>query len=286
MVQSRFTCPVHFKINKVCKFYLKHTLAILLVCLLKPELLMSQSLENIQSAKMKIEIWSDVACPFCYIGQEHLNKALASFPERQNVEIVWKSYILDPSLPEYTDENLYNMLAESKGMPLTQVMEMTHHVNNMAMNTGLKLNFDAVKPVNTRKAHRLIQLAKKEGLGAEIENRLFKAYFIEGANMADIETLKLLGAEIGLEETLIKNALDSKEIDALIDQDLLEARKLGVRGVPFFVIDGKYALSGAQPVTVFSQTIQRSYSEWKQLQPSANLELKEGAVCKPSGECD
>jgi protein disulfide-isomerase len=236
--------------------------------------------------KMKIEIWSDVACPFCYIGQEHLNKALSSFPERQNIEIEWKSFILDPTLPENTEKNLYEMLSEQKGMPLTQVMEMTRQVKNMAANAGLELNFDDAKPVNTRKAHRLIQLAKSENLGAEMEARLFEAYFTEGANVADTETLISLGTQAGLDKEKIRQALISAEFDAMIDQDLLEARQLGVRGVPFFLIDEKYALSGAQPVSVFVESIGKAYAEWKVSQPSGSLELKEGPVCKPSGECD
>lgn len=234
---------------------------------------------------MKIEIWSDVACPFCYIGQAHLMEALSTFPERDKIEIEWKSFILDPTLPQQTDDDLFTVLSERKGMPMEQVMQMTAHVENMASKAGLQLNFKETVPVNTLKAHALLQLAKEKGKGNEAKLRLFKAYFEEGANLGKDEVLMALGKDLNLAEAELKNALNSDAYRLKVQGDVNTARQLGVSGVPFFVLDGKYSLSGAQPAATMKQALSQAFAEWNSAaEPSTAV--VEGAACKPQGDCD
>ena len=212
---------------------------------------------------MKIEIWSDIICPFCYIGKRNFETALAQFNEKDQVEVVWKSFQLDPSVPEVAEESQQDYLVKRKGMSASQVKSMLDNVTQMAKNAGLEYHLDQSVMVNSFKAHRLIQLAKKKGLGNEVEERLFSAFFTEGLNVADTETLIGLGKEIGLDEESIKNALENKKYAEMIYKDIDEAQTLGVRGVPFFVFDRKYGVSGAQPPEQFLQTLDKSFSEWK-----------------------
>ncbi len=238
--------------------------------------------------KMKIEIWSDVACPFCYIGQAHLRKALAEFPEKEQIEIEWKSFVLDPTLPDDTAQDLFTSLSERKGMPLNQVMQMTTRVEQMGMQAGLNMNFQSAKPVNTAKAHQLIQLAKAQGVGDAAEERLFKAYFEEGANIAKNEVLVELGKDVGLQAEQILMALNSAEFAAKAQHDIQEARALGINGVPFFRLNGKYGLSGAQPVSAMQQALAQAFSEWKSenLTKASKAETILGASCKPEADCN
>ncbi len=234
---------------------------------------------------MKIEIWSDVACPFCYIGQAHLMEALSTFPEKDKIEIEWKSFILDPTLPQQTDDDLFTVLSERKGMPMEQVMQMTAHVENMASKAGLQLNFKKTVPVNTLKAHALLQLAKEKGKGNEAKQRLFKAYFEEGANLGKDGVLIALGKDLNLAEAELKNALSSDAYRLKVQGDVNTARQLGVSGVPFFVLDGKYSISGAQPTATMKQALAQAFAEWNSAAKPSTA-VVEGAACKPEGDCD
>jgi protein disulfide-isomerase len=216
--------------------------------------------------KMKIEIWSDVMCPFCYIGKRNFETALARFKDKEEVEIIWKSFQLDPTLPEVAQESQHDYLVKSKGMSPAQVESMLENVTRMAKRAGLDYHLDRSVMVNSFRAHRLIQLAKNEGLGDEAEERLFRAYFTEGLDIADTDTLTRLGKEIGLDEGDIQEALTDNRYAELIRNDIEEAQALGIRGVPFFVFDRKYGVSGAQPPEQFLQTLEKSFSEWKEKQ--------------------
>lgn len=213
---------------------------------------------------MKIEIWSDVMCPFCYIGKRNFETALARFKDKEEVEIIWKSFQLDPTLPEVAQESQHDYLVKSKGMSPAQVGSMLENVTRMAKQAGLDYHLDLSIMVNSFRAHRLIQLAKNEGLGDEAEERLFRAYFTEGLNVADTDTLTRLGKEIGLEGARVREALEDNLFAELIRNDIEEAQALGIRGVPFFVFDRKYGVSGAQPPEQFLQTLEKSFSEWKE----------------------
>ncbi|MBN8695415.1 MAG: DsbA family oxidoreductase [Bacteroidetes bacterium] len=210
---------------------------------------------------MKIEIWSDIMCPFCYIGKRRLETALAKFENKEHVEIIWKSYMLNPTMKTDTGKNINRYLAEIKGWSIEQAKEMNTHVTNMAKEVGLTYDFDKAIVANSLKAHCLIQLAKTKNKGNEIEEHLFKAYFTEGKNVDDEKTLVELGKEIGLEESEVRLALRDLNYLSEVDKDIREAQQIGVRGVPFFVIDRKYGISGAQPESIFTETLAKAWAE-------------------------
>lgn len=235
---------------------------------------------------MKIEIWSDVMCPFCYIGKQNFEAALAQFSDRKDLEVIWKSFQLDPSLPEIAQESFQDYLVKRKGMSLEQVNSMLSNVTMSAKQVGLDFHLDQSVIVNSIKAHQLIQFAKTKSLGNEIEERLFQAFFTESKNIADIATLIQLGKEIGLDEAELKTIFTDEKYLKLVQQDFEEARSLGISSVPFFVFDRKYAISGAQPVDVFLETLQGSFAEWRKLNPKTKLDIIEGQSCSTDGICD
>lgn len=210
----------------------------------------------------KIEIWSDIQCPFCYIGKRKIEKALETFEGKENVEIEWRSYQLDPEAKSQPGIDLYDYLAQRKGQTRDWAVEMHKNVTNMAKENGLDYHFEKAILANSYDAHRLIHLAKKYNLGGEAEERIFKAYFTEGKDIAKKETLLLLGKEIGLKEGEIKEVLDSDKFGDAVRADIEEAQNIGVRGVPFFVFNREYAVSGAQPVEIFTQTLEKSFENW------------------------
>jgi protein disulfide-isomerase len=213
-------------------------------------------------SKLKVEIWSDIMCPFCYIGKRHFEEALKQFPEADNTEVEWHSFQLDPTLPKpASDLNVYEYLAQRKGMSIQQSKAMHQNVVQMAANAGLNYDFDKTVVANSFDAHRLIQFAKTRGLGDEAEERLFKAYFTEGKDMCDTSTLLQLAKDIGLNETETKEVLNSNAYATEVKKDIEEASRIGVTGVPFFVFDRKYAVSGAQPSAAFLNVLQKSFNE-------------------------
>lgn len=223
--------------------------------------------------KMKVEVWSDIMCPFCYIGKRNYESALAQFADRDHIEIVWKSFQLDPSIPEKTEaENVFRYLAQRKGISYEQSVQMHQGVVQTAKNAGLEYNFDKAVVANSFKAHRMIQLAKTKGLGDAAEERLFYAYFTEGKNFGNPEVLTELGKEIGLTETEVQEALTDETYAQKVKADIQEAGSLGVNGVPFFVFDRKYAISGAQPPAAFLQALQQSFTEWQKDSPVVSMQ--------------
>lgn len=211
---------------------------------------------------MKIEIWSDIMCPFCYIGKRHFEAALKQFPQANEVEIEWKSFQLDPTIPKMDERvDVYQYLADKKGMSLEQSKAMHENVIQMAKNAGLDYNFDIAVVGNSKDAHRLIQFAKTKELGDQAEEALFKAYFTDGKNMADMKDLIEIGTSIGLDSNELTSILESDAFAYEMMQDVQEAQNIGVQGVPFFVFDRKYAVSGAQPVEAFLQTLEKVQSE-------------------------
>ena len=235
---------------------------------------------------MKIEIWSDVMCPFCYIGKRNFETALEQFNDKNKVEVIWKSFQLDPTLPEVQEANYTDYLMKSKGMGKDQVEGMLANVTNMAKNVGLEYNFDKAVMVNSKKAHQVTQFAKTRGLGDEMEEQLFNAFFKEGINIADEDSLIELGKKIGLNETEIKASLTDQKYEQMVNQDIEESRTVGVSGVPFFVFDRKYAVSGAQPPQAFLQTLEKSFGEWREANPEIKIEVTKGQSCSIDGVCD
>ena len=211
---------------------------------------------------MKVEIWSDVMCPFCYIGKRHFEAALKEFPHADKLQIEWKSFQLDPTIPKMEERvDVYQYLADKKGMSLEQSTSLHQNVIQMAKNAGLEYNFDIAVVGNSKDAHRLIQFAKTKGLGDQAEEALFKAYFTDGKNMADMNDLIEIGVSIGLDADELPSILESDAFAYEMMQDIQEAQNIGVQGVPFFVFNRKYAISGAQPVEAFLQTLEKVYSE-------------------------
>jgi predicted DsbA family dithiol-disulfide isomerase len=207
---------------------------------------------------MQVEIWSDIVCPFCYIGKRKFETALEIYPKKDEVEVIWKSYQLDPNLKTQPEKDIYSYLAESKGQSLEWSKKMHEHVANMAKSVGLAYNFDNAVVANSFDAHRVIQLAKKYGLGDAMEERLFKAYFTEGKNFADHEILASIGDEIGLSRVEIIQTLSSDALAANVHLDIEEGRRLGLQGVPFFVFNRKIAVSGAQDSEIFLQALEEA----------------------------
>lgn len=200
---------------------------------------------------MKIDIWSDIMCPFCYLGKRKFDKALERFEHRQEVEIRWRSFQLDPELQTDPSRSTYDYLAERKGWPAEQAKEAHSRLIARGKEVGLDYRFDRAIPANTFDAHRLSHLAAEHNLQNEAEERLFRAHFTEGENIDDAETLAKLGSDIGLPETDIRSMLESDRYADRVKEDISRARELGVQGVPFFLINEEYAVSGAQSIDLF-----------------------------------
>lgn len=228
---------------------------------------------------MTIDIWSDVACPYCYIGKRHLEAALARFPKSATVTINWRSFELDPNAPVKSPGDLYDVLSHKYRMPRSQAQQMTQSVENMGRSVGIDFNFAKAVPVNTLAAHRLIHLAAKDGLQDRAKELLLRAYFTEGKDLSDLPTLVSLGEAIGLDASQVKASLQSDAFVADVRNDEEQAYQLGVQGVPFFVFDQKYALRGAQPVEAFVQTLE---AVWEKTQAAV---VEDGEACDVDG-CD
>jgi predicted DsbA family dithiol-disulfide isomerase len=213
---------------------------------------------------MKVEIWSDIMCPFCYIGKRHFEKAIAQFEQTHSIEIEWKSFQLDPTIPKSVEKvSVYQYLADAKGISFEESKKMHDNVVQSAKNVGLTYNYDNAIIANSFDAHRMIQFAKSVELGDQVEEALFKAYFTDGKNIGDFNNLMDIGESIGLNKLDLKAVLESEQFANEVKNDISEAQKIGVRGVPFFVFDRKYAVSGAQPISVFIETIEKVLSESK-----------------------
>lgn len=235
--------------------------------------------------KMKVEIWSDVVCPFCYIGKRKFEIALEQFKDKNNVEIVWKSYQLMPDMVTDPDKKVYQLVSEKHSIPLEQSKQMHSQMTQTAKELGLVYDFDKAIPANTLKAHQLIQFAKANGKQDEAEETLFRSYFTEGKNVDDILTLLEIGVTIGLDKAALKEALDKGTYISKVQADINEAKQVGVRGVPFFVFNRKNAVSGAQDPKAFLETLEKSFAEWRKDNPESKLEVIQGAACTPDGEC-
>lgn len=235
---------------------------------------------------MKIEIWSDVMCPFCYIGKRRFEKSLQNSPLKDSVDIEWKSFQLNPNMQTDTSITIDEYLAQHKGLPLEQARSLNAQVTQMASEEGLVYNFNKSIVANSFKAHVLTHFAKQSGKQDEVEELLFKSYFTEGKNIDDIDVLKGIASEVGLNTDDFERNVREGLLDDKVKMDIHEANQIGVRGVPFFVYDRKYAVSGAQPVELFEQTLEKALSEWQSKNNSIQIQnTSEGPSCGPDG-CD
>ncbi|HEV7332347.1 MAG TPA: DsbA family oxidoreductase [Flavisolibacter sp.] len=230
---------------------------------------------------MKVEIWSDVVCPFCYIGKRRFEQALASFGAQEQVEIEWKSFQLDPELDNREGLSVHAYLGKRKGGTEADGKRMNDQMAAMAKTAGLQYNFDKAILNNTLKAHQLLHFAKTKGLQNEMKERLFKAYYTEGKDTADLETLAELAAEVGLPAEEARTALQEERFAAEVRQDQEMAYQIGVQGVPFFVFNRKYAVSGAQRPETFAQVLQQV---WEEEKPAVIAAAGEG-FCDINGNC-
>lgn len=235
---------------------------------------------------MTVEVWSDVMCPFCYIGKRKFEHALAKFPSKDKVKLVWKSYQLDPTISAEDDKNYTKHLQQKKGWGEKQTKEILDNVTQMAAEVGLEYHFEKAVVANSFKAHRFAHYAGNFGLQDSAEEALFIAHFIEGKDISNDETLAEIGYTIGLEKQNVLQFLRSEELTNEVKKDIQEAEEIGVTGVPFFVFDRKYAISGAQDESVFLNTISKSFEEWQKANPAPKLDVLEGKACKPNGECE
>lgn len=235
--------------------------------------------------KMQVEIWSDVMCPFCYIGKRKFEKALAQFQHKDKIEITWKSFQLDAGLKTDPNTSINKMLADKKGWSLERAKEMNKYVTGMASQVGLTFNFDKAIVANSFDAHRFSHLAQKHGLQDKAEERLFAAYFTEGKNTADYATLIQLGVDIGLDAKEVEQMLAGNEFATEVHTDIQQAQQIGVNSVPFFVVGRKYAISGAQESDTFLQALHKTWGELRVETNQQALETNNGTVCTPDG-CD
>nr|WP_315190664.1 DsbA family oxidoreductase [uncultured Flavobacterium sp.] len=210
---------------------------------------------------LNIQIWSDIMCPFCYIGKRRIEEALQNFKHKDSVTIEWKSFQLDANFIAAPDDNIIDHLAEKYRKDTDWAQTMIDNMTQNAKNAGLDFHFEKAILANSFHAHRLLHLAKKYNLANELEELLFKAYLTDGKNVNDLDTLSKLGKEVGIDSEEIKQVLESNEYTKEVQQDIEQAQSIGVQGVPFFVFDNKYAISGAQPATTFLQTLERVWQE-------------------------
>jgi predicted DsbA family dithiol-disulfide isomerase len=216
---------------------------------------------------MNIEIWSDISCPWCYIGRRRFENALQQFEHREQVQITWRSFQLDPDAPLESTESIVDSLSARKGLSRNQVEAMIDQVTGLAAEEGLDFHFETLRPANTFTAHRLLHLAAARGLQSELKERLQKAHFCEGLSVSDPDTLVRLAVEAGLDADEVRQTLqDPNAYTQNVRSDIRQARAFGINGVPFFVFDRKYGVSGAQASEVFLSVLQKAFEEPEQEQ--------------------
>jgi predicted DsbA family dithiol-disulfide isomerase len=218
---------------------------------------------------MNVEIWSDVVCPWCYIGKRRFERAVASFSHPGEVTVTYRSFELDPNAPAQRTGTHAEHLAGKYGMTIAQAEQANQQMTERAAADGLEFRFDLIRGGNTFDAHRLLHLAKDHGLQPEMKERLLRATFTEGVPIADKPTLVRLAAGAGLAATQVQAVLDGDAYADAVRADEQQAAQYGITGVPFFVADGKYAVSGAQPPEVLLQLLHRAYDEGSQFTPVA-----------------
>ena len=226
-----------------------------------------------------MQVWSDLACPWCYVGKRRLEAAIARMPEPDAVQVVWRSFELDPGAPavQPAEASYAERLARKYGTAVEQAEAMIARMTSVAAADGLSFRFDRVRPGNTFDAHRVLHLARERGVQPEVKERLLRAYMTEGEALGDREALARLGGEAGLDADEVRRVLASGAYAAEVRADEAEAQRLGIHAVPFFVLADRYGVAGAQPVEVLSQALRQAWED------APRDEVAEGAVCGPDG---
>jgi predicted DsbA family dithiol-disulfide isomerase len=210
---------------------------------------------------MKVEIWSDVVCPWCYVGKRRFETALSRFQHADQVEVIWRSFELDPSAPQETEGELAQRLADKYGLTLERAREMNQQMTEMAAAEGLDFHFERARHGNTFDAHRVLHLAAARGLQGDVKERFLRGYFTEGESVGDSEALIRLAAEAGLDEADVRAVVDTNAFAEDVRAEEQAAADLGATGVPFFVIDRRYGVSGAQPADQLLEVLERAWAE-------------------------
>ena len=223
--------------------------------------------------KIKVDVWSDIACPWCYIGKRKLENAIAQFEQSGNeVEVEYHSYLLNPAMPIDYEGSQRDYLAKHKGLPLTAVEQMSERVSQIAAAVGLNYDLENQIMTNTTLAHQLLHFAKEQGgveKQSELKERLMSAHFVEAKHVGKVDVLADLAAEIGLDREAAKAALESGKYNDAFEADLQQARDYGISGVPFFVLNDKYGVSGAQESTTFLEAFEKLAEEQAEGQAGA-----------------
>lgn len=246
----------------------------------------AQQMENtIENTKMKVEIWSDIVCPWCYIGKRKFEMALNEVEFKEFIEVEYKSYQLDPNMETDTSKSIAQYLSDAKGISLSDAEKMGKRVSQVASSVGLQYDLSKTIPINTLQAHGLLHYAKSKGKQLELKERLMKAYFIETLNLDDTDILVRLATEIGLDKIEAESALINNTYKDAVQKEIYEGVQLGLTGVPFFVFDRKIGISGAQAPGTFKKALKKSYADWSKNQ-TTELKIIDGKVCKPNGKCE
>ena len=233
--------------------------------------------------KLRVDVWSDIACPWCYVGKRHLEQALERFPHRDDVEVIWRAFELDASAPRELDKNItyVERLAKKYRSPRLEAEQMIRRMTETAARDGLDFRFDRIHPGNTFDAHRVLHLAHERGKQDAVKERFFRGYLTDGESIGNVETLIRLAAEAGLDADEVRAMLASDAYTADVREDEQEAAELGIGGVPFFIIGGQYAISGAQPAEILLRALTLA---WREIPDQPAPVPGDGAeVCGPEG---
>ena len=238
--------------------------------------------------KLKVEVWSDIVCPFCYIGKRHYELALSQFAMADEFELEFKSFQLDPHFQYPTDEkyDLKKGLAEKYNKTEVEIEIMQQHIMETAKAVGLHFDFENSYRFNTQNAHRILHKAKDKGLSTEMADAFFSSYLEQCKNLAKTEMLKEVAINNGLSSEEVDQALEDDSFAYRVQQDMQEASQLGISAVPFFVFNRKYGISGAQPVEVFLKTMQQAHQDWKRsISPNIEIIGQNENTCDVDGNC-
>ena len=232
--------------------------------------------------KLQVNVWSDIACPWCYVGKRRLEAVLARFSHRDAVEVIWRAFELDPSAPRVGDPDLSyaGRLAKKYGTQVAQAKTMIQRMIDVAAADGLDFRFDLIRPGNTFDAHRLLHLAGLRGMQDALKERLLRAYMTEGEAIGDPAVLLRLAGEAGLDVDEAQGVLTTDAYAPEVREDEREAAELGISGVPFFIVGGRHGLSGAQPADQLLTVLERAWAEAAEAPDAAPAE---GAACGPDG---
>lgn len=234
---------------------------------------------------MNVDIWSDIRCPFCYVGKKNFEKGLEQFAAKDQIKVNWHSFQLDPNLKTQPEKDSLEYFAEAKGVSPEKAMDMYEHVGKAGKAAGIDFNFADQKVANSYKAHLLLKLAETKNLSNETEEALFKAQFVEGKNIDDEATLVEIGTALSLDEEEIKAALHSDDFAFAVAQDIQLAKQMSISGVPFFVVNDKYGVSGAQPAHLFTEVLEKAWTEFSAGDKGFQI-IHGGESCDVDGNCD